>query len=421
MKKLIFENINEEMYQEKLDNGIEIYMYPTNKTKNYYITISVKYGANVLKYKLGDNIFNIIPGSAHFLEHKIMSFSEDKKIVNRINKYGLTANAWTNWFGTNYNVYGSENINESLILLLDMFYNPNITDKNVESEKYIISEEIDMSNDNLNVLMINKLLNNLFNKSSYNKTILGSKNDIFKITKESLNKIYNDFYIPKNTFITLTGNFNVENVLEIINEYFKINKIKEKQLPKRIKEQEIEKVRISYEKINKDIVSTKIKIGYKIKKNVFNIKNNDDLKSYINIILNSNLDISSPLYEKYKNEDLIVNMFARSYIFDDYLIIIVSATTNKPEEFIEQINKDIKNMKIDKEIFERKKKLFLKSYILDFEDIIDIEDLITLQILKNNKIDTKEYTNINNLNYKTASDVIKKLNFNNYSIIVASK
>ena len=56
MKKRKFERVDEEILIEKLDNGIEVYMYPTQKTKNFYITISVKYGARINKYKIDDKI-----------------------------------------------------------------------------------------------------------------------------------------------------------------------------------------------------------------------------------------------------------------------------------------------------------------------------------------------------------------------------
>ena len=43
MKEKTFEKVDEKLYIEKLDNGLEVYLYPTSKTKNFYISISVKY------------------------------------------------------------------------------------------------------------------------------------------------------------------------------------------------------------------------------------------------------------------------------------------------------------------------------------------------------------------------------------------
>lgn len=101
MIKETFEKVDENIFYEKLNNGIDVYLYKTDKTKNFYVTISVKYGANVTKYKIGKKIVNVIPGSAHFLEHKVMALSENKEISKRINELGSLANAWTSYYGTN--------------------------------------------------------------------------------------------------------------------------------------------------------------------------------------------------------------------------------------------------------------------------------------------------------------------------------
>ena len=134
MIKKTYEKVNEDIYIEKLKNGIEVYLYKTDKTKNFYITISVKYGASVTKYKVGKRVVDVIPGSAHFLEHKVMALSENPEISKRINDLGSLANAWTSYDGTNYNIFGSINLIENLKLLLDIFYNTDINEKNVSEE-----------------------------------------------------------------------------------------------------------------------------------------------------------------------------------------------------------------------------------------------------------------------------------------------
>ena len=110
MIKKTFEKVNAELSIEKLKNGIDVYLYKTDTTKNFYLTISVKYGACVTKYKTNNEIIDVIPGSAHFLEHKVMALSENKEISKRINDLGSLANAWTSYYGTNYNIFGIQNI-----------------------------------------------------------------------------------------------------------------------------------------------------------------------------------------------------------------------------------------------------------------------------------------------------------------------
>ena len=148
-----------------------------------------------------------------------MALSENVEISKKINELGSLANAWTSYRGTNYNIFGSINIKENLRILLELFYHPDITDESVEKEKGIIGEEIDMYKDNIDRNMYDHLYKNLFNNSFMRNTVVGERSDIEKITKASLMTVYNNFYIPKNTFIIVTGDFDTK---EIIKKYQKL-------------------------------------------------------------------------------------------------------------------------------------------------------------------------------------------------------
>ena len=417
MKIKTFKKVDEKVYTEKLDNGLEVYLYKTDKTKNFYITISVKYGARITKYKVSNRVVDVIPGSAHFLEHKVMALSENKEISKRINDLGSLANAWTSYYGTNYNIFGSINLIENLKLLLDIFYNTNINEKSVNEEKGIIGEEIDMYKDQIDSLMYSKLFDNLFNKSYSKNTVVGEREDIANITAKSLNEIYNDYYVPNNTFIIVTGNFDIDEVMNTIKDYMKNIKVKPKELPKRIKERDKEIVNVPYEEIKKDMENTRVKYAIKMKKNIFGIKDDNILKDYLGLILSNNFSATSELFERYKDNDMVIGMSYGVNIIDDYLIININALTNDGNRFIDNIKEDIKKLKLNEEEFERKKKKYLKSYILDFDNIEDVEYLLSLSLMIDNKIDYNEYDKLIALNYKEASRIMKLINFDNTSII----
>ena len=417
MKIKTFKKVDEKVYIEKLDNGLEVYLYKTDKTKNFYITISVKYGARITKYKVGNRVVDVIPGSAHYLEHKVMALSENKEISKRINDLGSLANAWTSYYGTNYNIFGSINLIENLKLLLDIFYNTNINEKSVNEEKGIIGEEIDMYKDQIDSLMYSKLFDNLFNKSYSKHTVVGEREDIANITAKSLNEIYNDYYVPNNTFIIVTGNFDIDEVMNTIKDYMKNIKVKPKELPKRIKERDKEIVNVPYEEIKKDMENTRVKYAIKMKKNIFGIKDDNILKDYLGLILSNNFSATSELFERYKDNDIVIGMSYGVNIIDDYLIININALTNDGNRFINNIKEDIKKLKLNEEEFERKKKKYLKSYILDFDNIEDVEYLLSLSLMIDNKIDYNEYDKLIALNYKEASRIMKLINFDNTSII----
>lgn len=416
LEKYVFEKVDECIYKETLDNGLEIYMYPTNKTKNFYITISVKYGARVLRYKIGDEITDVIPGSAHFLEHKVMALSENSGFSKRINKYGSLANAWTNNYGTNYNLFGSKDIYENIKLLLDIFYDTDINEKNVEEEKGIIGEEIDMNKDNLTRYLTNIFNKNLFNKIYARNTVVGERSDIEKITAKSLNKIYSDYYVPNNTFICVCGDFEIDKCVNLIKKHIKKYNPKYKEIPQMVVDKEPLKVSKEYEEVIKHTEAERARVGFKIKKDIFNIEDNL-LRYYIDIIFSCYISTTSDLYAKYKKEDLFYDGGYSGYIVDDFLIINVSGICKDGNKFIKEVLKDIKKIKISKEDFDRKKKIYLKSYITDFDNIEDIEYNICMSLMVDGYINFNEYTDIVNMNYEEAQRIIDLLDFDNYTVI----
>ena len=420
MTEKVFEKVNEKLLIEKLKNGVEVYLYKTDKTKNFYLSISVKYGANVTKYKVNNEIIDVIPGSAHFLEHKVMALSENKEISKRINDLGSLANAWTSYYGTNYNIFGSKDIKENLRILLDLFYNTDINEKNVEEEKGIIGEEIDMYKDKIDYLISYHLYDNLFTNSYSKKAVVGEREDIEKITAKLLNKIYNDYYSSNNTFIIVTGNFDEEEIMNLIKNYMNKLKLKPRTLPERIKEKESINVRVNYEEIKKDLENDRVKYAIKMDKRIFNIEESI-LRDYLGIILSNNFSQSSKLYEKYKLKGIALSLSSGINIVDDYLIITISAVSKNPDLFIKNIKKDIKKLKLTEKEFERKKKIYLKNYIEDFENIEDIEYLICVSLMKYNRIDFDDYSKTINMSYKEAKRILSLINFDNISIIKTIK
>ena len=73
MKKITINNVNEEVYYERLDNGMDVYFYINKNMHNNYVTFTTKYGSVNNEFSLGkDGKLKKYPnGIAHFLEHKV--------------------------------------------------------------------------------------------------------------------------------------------------------------------------------------------------------------------------------------------------------------------------------------------------------------------------------------------------------------
>lgn len=421
MEELIFEKVNEKLYKETLDNGIDVYLYNKKSFKNFYVTISVNFGAKYTKYKKGNKIIDIIPGSAHFLEHRVMIVGEDKNVSNKINSLGSLANAWTSKYATNYNIFGSVNIEENINILLDIFYKAKFRKNDVEEEKGIIGEEIDMNKDKLEVFMHDRIFNNMYNKSSSKYNIIGEKSDIEKIDYKYLDMLYHDFYVPSNTFIVVCGNFNNDSVMNTIKEYYSKIKLVDSKVPKRIEEKEEEKVYCEYEEISKDNYEPRCNIGYKMKKSVFGKISDQELIIYLNIILKINFTYISKLYEEYKKENIIHSMGAYANVSDEYVSIVVEGVCDDNDLFIDKIDKDIRKLDVSKEKFEIFKRRLIKNYIVTFDNIEDVEYKITDELTRFGKIDFNDYSIIKDLSYEKCMDVLNKINYDNKCILKTVK
>ena len=86
MKTINILKVEEKVYFEKLDNGLEVYMYPKNNIHNNYVTLTSHFGSinnEFIPYNK-NKMVRIPNGVAHFLEHKL--FAQEKGI----DTYNLT-------------------------------------------------------------------------------------------------------------------------------------------------------------------------------------------------------------------------------------------------------------------------------------------------------------------------------------------
>lgn len=416
MKKIDF-NYGEIVYKEVLDNGLTVYLYPTNKSKNFYITVSTHFGAEVMSYKKNNKVYDVTKGSAHFLEHRVMDFTKNVDAMNKINELGSIVNAYTTYKGTNYNLYGVEDIYTNMGLLFDRVFKANIKKEDVEMERGIILEEYYMYDADPYYKAQTTLLKNCFNSSFIKYLVIGTEDGIKTVSYKELNRLYKDFYTLDNMFIVVTGNFILEDVLNYINNYMKDIKITKCNC-KVIKPVENYKVNVSYEELTGSTDEAKIVIGYKV-------KNSNPKKKIVNrllleMILSENFDKTGSSYLRLMNEGL--NRF--SYFVeevDDYFLIAFTGSTNEYEKFTNIIDEEIKNLDFTKEALERKTKGYISNLILSFEYIENVEDNITSGLFDYNKVLNDMESVIKKVTLNDVKEVIKSIDTTNKSVLIMKK
>lgn len=423
MEKIKIKDIDEYIYYEKLENGLEVYLYTKDTIHNNYVTFSTKYGAVYNEFvPINENKMKSFPkGIAHFLEHKVFVQKEDPQPMEFFAKSGSVCNAYTTFKNTSYLFYATDNLKENIEYLLDYVQNIYLTDESVESEKGIITEEIHMYEDRPSDVLSEKIRLNTLSNNPYRDSIIGTVEDINSITREDLETCYYTFYNPSNMFVVVTGNFNPDEIMATIKnnqnnkKFDKLGEIKVKEFKeddKVVKEKEI---------IN---INTNIpKVAYTIKIPIKDINlSRRKLHLYTYILFTSLFDETSTFDLSAKNDSIINNTTYVSHLnTDTHMLISMINETNNYEEFLNVVKDRIKNLVISEKDFKRKKKVLISNEIFAYENVEMINDIIIDNVIFSGKFEDNPIEIIEQLSYEELCDLIKKLVIKNTSTIILKK
>ena len=418
MKEIVLEGLDEKIYEYTTKTGLKIYMWVNEKVNSCLMTLSVKYGSIHTKFKVGKKVYEVPNGVAHFLEHIKFNINENSTAHDEFYKIGGDANAFTTFKWTSYIVFATGNKNENLNLLLDYVYNPYFTKKMINKEKGIIIEEANMSNDDPYSLIFYNNLKAVLQKSKYRNLITGEIEDIKKIELDDIKNVYDNFYHPKNMFLIITGNFNPYEMAKITEENLSKKEFKEYIEPVIIDETEPKKVTVEYSETNVNVSYPKIKYSLKIPLNKFKNIENLDLKILVRLILNINFGPTSDFYTELIEKELVTSLSSTLDIYEDYLVITISATTNYKDEVIKRLKEKIDMLEISEKDIIRKKNATLATLILDYDDIETVSMKIQDDIINEGKIITDLKERISNIDKDILNKVLKNITNDNVSVNV---
>ena len=180
MKEIKLQGLGETIYYDEAENGLPIMMWVHEKSKGYYLTLSVKYGSVDTEFQVNNKKYSVPCGVAHFLEH--LNFQEGNGVDAQTfyQQNGSDVNAFTTFHYTSYEVYGTSHLKENLEHLVEFVMTPSFTNKMVQNEKNIIVEENKMDLDNPGNLLYYGTFRNLFKNDKHQYYITGTKEDILK-------------------------------------------------------------------------------------------------------------------------------------------------------------------------------------------------------------------------------------------------
>lgn len=415
MKEIKIKGINEIIYHETLDNGLNIYIWSNKHCHSFQGVLNVFYGGDYLDFTWKNKKYHVHRGSAHYLEH-IMCES-DEPILSKFNKLGSYSNAVTSNMKTAYEFVGTTKLKENIELLFNTVFEKEFKEEEVLHERVPIKEEQRMRVDSAQVISYFTLNDMLFNKYPNNIELVGTQKDIDSIDLEELKLIYDAFYHPSNMAFVLTGNIDPYESMKIIKEYFNGKEYEEWNKPKLMNYKEGKKVNILEKEIKTNIVEPEVTIATKIPLSLF--KNYDTLMviNMLRLLLESNFGSTTLFKENLVAKKLVYNLFYTAYKVYDYLILEVGCRTKYPDDIKDILMDKLKHMEIYEDEISRKIKSAIATIVLSYENLEEVNDIISNDLTYAGKVVDNEKELLENIKISDMKKIYEKISFKETSVL----
>ncbi|QMV40104.1 EF-P 5-aminopentanol modification-associated protein YfmH [Cohnella cholangitidis] len=360
-----YPNLQETLWHEKLDNGLEVFILPKPGFTKTYATFTTRYGSidNHFTRPNGETI-RVPDGIAHFLEHKMFEEPEGD-IFSKFASQGASANAYTSFDRTVYLFTATGEIEANLDTLLHFVQNPYFTDENVEKEKGIIVQEIDMYRDNPDWRVYFGLIEAMYRNHPVHIDIAGTADSVRSITKEMLYDCYNTFYHPSNMTLFIVGGVDPERTMERVKRDQAQKSFSAGGEIKRLFENEPVQVKTEKKELHLPVSLPKCLFGFKEAPGDDKDAVRRELAS--KVMLEALLGSSSALYQQLYDDNLISDGFGHEYnTGPGYSFSIIGGETRDPDELVARVSQslyDAAKNGISPDIFERTRRKKIGAFL----------------------------------------------------------
>ncbi|MBI2577680.1 MAG: insulinase family protein [Candidatus Wildermuthbacteria bacterium] len=368
-----------------LPNGLRIVTAPQSSTRAATVFVLVGTGS---KYETKE-----INGISHFLEH--MFFKGTKKrpspmeVTEVLDTVGGMSNAFTSdeWTGY-YAKVDAGHLDLALELISDIFLNSLLPAKEVQKEKGVIVEEINLYRDNPSMHIDDLWKELLYGDQPAGWNIVGTKESVASIMRADLLTYMKNQYVASNTVVCVAGNIDPEKTLKKIKDLFKsIPEADFKQKPKIAEIQQSPQVLLEHRPVDQ----TQIALGVR----AFNLS---DERRYAQDLLATSLGgmMSSRLFNEVREKlGLAYSIYSDSETNTDtgWLVSVAGVRNDRVEKAITTILKEYEKMKrvlVSPGELDKIKEHEIGRHILQVESSDARAQFYAMQELLEKKISTPE-------------------------------
>ncbi len=200
-----------------LDNGLRIVTKRLENTKS--VTVLVLAGAGS-RYETKE-----INGISHFLEHMFFKgakkFKNTKEVSEAIDSIGGDFNAFTAKEYAGYYVkVARDHMEVAMDVLSDMLLHARFDTEEIERERGVILEELNMYQDTPMYQIGWNFEQLIYGEQPMGWDQIGTKELIKSVTQEDFQKYKNELYTPDNTVISIVGDVDHDEIVEVTQKFF---------------------------------------------------------------------------------------------------------------------------------------------------------------------------------------------------------
>ncbi len=361
------ELIHENVHCNVLSSGIKCYIIPKTGFVEKQAMFAVNYGSTDNRFLVGDKLVESPEGVAHFLEHKLFEEKEGNAF-DKFSALGGSVNAFTNFSSTAYYFNTTEKFHENYQLLMNFVSNPYFTDENVEKEKGIISQEINMYADNPMWRIYFNMLEAMYHVHPVRQNIAGTIPSIQSIHKDILYHCYQNFYTPSNAVVFCVGDIVPNEIYDMTEQHLRIKPTEE--TITRVYGEEPDTIVNDHTEMTMNIDRPLFHFGFKDTDfSTLILKKSSATKILLDMLAGE----SSPLYETLYEKGLIDGSFSYEYFNGvTYGCSIFSGFSNNVMEvkkyLLEEIHRYAQNG-FDNDTFLRIQRKHIGRFIKGFNSI----------------------------------------------------
>jgi zinc protease len=193
-----------------LSNGLTILVYPDKRIPK--VSSQIWYAVGSKHEATGER------GLAHFLEHLVFKGTEKMSEMDlTLIAYKLSgySNAFTSYDYTGYLFdFPSQHWQSSLDIFADCMHNCTFKQEYINSELKAVIQELKLYKDDYATSLFEEMISMIFADHPYHYPIIGYKQDLWSITRESVMAFYKKYYAPENATLVILGDVTPEEAFD---------------------------------------------------------------------------------------------------------------------------------------------------------------------------------------------------------------